>query len=544
MIFFRKKKKEDDHVSEPYTEEEKSDSVAKTHDLELLEDDRVTHNKLITKLIQKQTKLLKKDESSYHIADVGVQFGLRFLLLDDKDTWKAHQDHWNTASVVRTTFNESQLLFFKSMNLNNDSDSQGYACENLMNQIIKFALTLEPKGRVAKMTGQSTLTSYRKLKEQIRKNPQSTELGKYELPLKLFMEAVFCNPHKLEKPLSNLKNVKVSFSTIYESFSFAYNYETFKKYVTQFLKKHEGSEEIFDVPDDVLTYIDDGTDELIPVFEWEPHEWNTMCEFMFNKPITADLDSFASVLSFISDHKKFWKDYIKLCELAGLEFYMPPAVLNFLLVFEYHLIKSKQNQAKITKISNTSKTKTECMQQFLDEYPTNWENETSTLERIFQKNSIEFTDVADDLHQFQKTAHLKKFKDSLLSDIPNYTLDDLDLLDGIQFEEFLAKLYKKMGYTAEVTKSSGDQGGDLIISKGSKKTVVQAKRYSDKVANSAVQEAVTAIRHYDCDNAMVVTTNYFTKSAIELASSNDVTLTDRDDLEGLLEEYPIPNSND
>ena len=165
------------------------------------------------------------------------------------------------------------------------------------------------------------------------------------------------------------------------------------------------------------------------------------------------------------------------------------------------------------------------------------------LKEYFKK-SIEFTDVVDDIHQFLKTANLKAFKDSLSSHIPIYTLDVLDLLSGTQFEGFLAKLFTKMGHTAEVTTTSGDQGGDLIISKGNKKTVVQAKRYSDKVGNSAIQEAVTAIRYYDCNNAMVVTTNYFTKSAIELANSNNVVLTDRDYLEELLEEYPIPISND
>ena len=134
-------------------------------------------------------------------------------------------------------------------------------------------------------------------------------------------------------------------------------------------------------------------------------------------------------------------DYQKLCELAGLEFKIPPRILNFFLVFEYNLIKSKQNKAKIKKMTSTSKNKTDCIQQFLDEYPTNWENETSTLERIFQKKSIEFTDVVDDIHQFLKTANLKAFKDSLSSHIPIYTLDVLDLLSGTQFEGFLAKLF-------------------------------------------------------------------------------------------------------
>jgi HJR/Mrr/RecB family endonuclease len=94
-----------------------------------------------------------------------------------------------------------------------------------------------------------------------------------------------------------------------------------------------------------------------------------------------------------------------------------------------------------------------------------------------------------------------------------------------------------MGYIVELTKSSNDQGADLIISKLGEKYVVQAKRYSNKVNNKAIQEVVAAIKHYDADRGMVITSNEFTSSAIKLASSNNIDLIDRNKLEKLIKKY-------
>jgi len=94
-----------------------------------------------------------------------------------------------------------------------------------------------------------------------------------------------------------------------------------------------------------------------------------------------------------------------------------------------------------------------------------------------------------------------------------------------------------MGYTVEQTRLSSDQGADLIISKFGEKLVVQAKRYGQKVNNAAVQEVAASIKHYRADKGMVITTNYFTLSAVELANSNNIELIDRDKLETLIRKY-------
>lgn len=54
--------------------------------------------------------------------------------------------------------------------------------------------------------------------------------------------------------------------------------------------------------------------------------------------------------------------------------------------------------------------------------------------------------------------------------------------------------------------------------------------------NSAVQEAVVGKSYYHCDKVVVITNNYFTPSAKELAQSNDVILWDRDILKEKIKE--------
>jgi hypothetical protein len=133
---------------------------------------------------------------------------------------------------------------------------------------------------------------------------------------------------------------------------------------------------------------------------------------------------------------------------------------------------------------------------------------------------------------------LEIFEKGLLdSDNFNRYIHNLDSLTGYEFEEFLRTLFDKMGFTAETTKLSGDQGADLIIKKFGKITAVQAKRYTDKVSNKAVQEVTASMAYYSADNGMVVTTSEFTPSAIELANSNNIELIDRQKLEELINKY-------
>lgn len=105
-----------------------------------------------------------------------------------------------------------------------------------------------------------------------------------------------------------------------------------------------------------------------------------------------------------------------------------------------------------------------------------------------------------------------------------------DSMSGHDYEYHIAgRVNDETNWSAEVTKCSGDQGADLLIYGPNGETgVVQVKLYSSKVGNKAVQEAAAARQHYSTDFACVVTNNFFTDSAIELAESCNVALFQED----------------
>lgn len=109
-------------------------------------------------------------------------------------------------------------------------------------------------------------------------------------------------------------------------------------------------------------------------------------------------------------------------------------------------------------------------------------------------------------------------------------IEDIDRMDGLEFEKYTAQLFKAHGFKVRVSQASGDFGADLVLKKNGVKTVVQAKRYSDTVGLSAVQEVLGAVNYYKANKAMVITNNYYTKPAIRLANVNNVQLIDRDQL--------------
>jgi hypothetical protein len=96
--------------------------------------------------------------------------------------------------------------------------------------------------------------------------------------------------------------------------------------------------------------------------------------------------------------------------------------------------------------------------------------------------------------------------------------DQLDHLTGPEFEQRLAILFRHQGYCVELTKGSGDQGADLLLSNGNIRIAVQAKRYTARVGNGAIQELLGGMLFYNCSQGIVVTTSDFTRSAKELAA--------------------------
>ena len=94
------------------------------------------------------------------------------------------------------------------------------------------------------------------------------------------------------------------------------------------------------------------------------------------------------------------------------------------------------------------------------------------------------------------------------------------------------------------TQSSGDYGIDVLAEKDGISYAIQCKCYSKSVGNKAVQEAYSGKDFYKCMVAVVLTNNYFTKSAIETAKHNNVLLWDRNKLIELIKPLQVVSYTD
>lgn len=104
------------------------------------------------------------------------------------------------------------------------------------------------------------------------------------------------------------------------------------------------------------------------------------------------------------------------------------------------------------------------------------------------------------------------------------TVEDMSLLNGVAFEEYLADVFRHSGYEVDTTSKSGDYGADLIMARDGKIIVVQAKQHAGAVGFDAVKEVHFAKDFYKADEAWVVATHGFTPQAIRAAESTGVRL--------------------
>lgn len=161
---------------------------------------------------------------------------------------------------------------------------------------------------------------------------------------------------------------------------------------------------------------------------------------------------------------------------------------------------------------------------------------------IFSNEILNIQTIVQKVNEKQQRELFEKqiFKDNTTDTIDDTVakpkIDDIDMMTGAEFESFICVLYRKMGYNAYVTKTSGDQGLDVIAEKNGKRIGIQAKCYAGAVGNSAIQEAVAGKNYYNCDRVVVVTNSSFTKSAVDLANANNVVLWNRDILKGKINE--------
>lgn len=118
-----------------------------------------------------------------------------------------------------------------------------------------------------------------------------------------------------------------------------------------------------------------------------------------------------------------------------------------------------------------------------------------------------------------------------------YEVNELDEIEGHDFEYYCAELLKKRGFIeVTVTKGSGDYGVDVLAEKDGVTYAIQCKAYATPVGVKAVQEAFAGKEYYDRMVGAVLTNQYFTKPAVEAAKKLKILLWDRGYLDSMIEE--------
>ncbi|MHB1828413.1 MAG: restriction endonuclease [Steroidobacteraceae bacterium] len=102
-----------------------------------------------------------------------------------------------------------------------------------------------------------------------------------------------------------------------------------------------------------------------------------------------------------------------------------------------------------------------------------------------------------------------------------------------EFEVFCAQVLRKSGWDARVTKSSRDQGVDVIAARDGIRVVIQCKLYTGPVGNKAVQEISAGRAYENAHFGVVVSNSRYTASAVALAKTNRILLLHHRDLPNL-----------
>ena len=116
----------------------------------------------------------------------------------------------------------------------------------------------------------------------------------------------------------------------------------------------------------------------------------------------------------------------------------------------------------------------------------------------------------------------------------------MDDMEGHDFEYYCADLLRYNGYDdVEVTKGSGDFGVDILAKKDEVTYAFQCKCYDKPIGVKAVQEVYAGRDFYDRMIGVVMTNQYYTQPAEELASKLKIILWDRDRLKKLADSVEL-----
>lgn len=106
-------------------------------------------------------------------------------------------------------------------------------------------------------------------------------------------------------------------------------------------------------------------------------------------------------------------------------------------------------------------------------------------------------------------------------------LAQLEKMDNLQFEHYMARLFALQGYEVRYTPVTNDYGADLIISRDNTTIAVRCTLGDRVLQKDCIEAALEAMRHYSIHKAMIVTNQMFSGEAISYARRKPIILIDR-----------------
>lgn len=98
-----------------------------------------------------------------------------------------------------------------------------------------------------------------------------------------------------------------------------------------------------------------------------------------------------------------------------------------------------------------------------------------------------------------------------------------DSLTGRQFEQEVANLLSRSGYSAQLTPGSDDKGVDIILGDD---TIVQCKAHKKPIGPAVVREVYGTLRAQKARTAILISKSGFTRGVIEFARGKPICLWD------------------
>ena len=93
-------------------------------------------------------------------------------------------------------------------------------------------------------------------------------------------------------------------------------------------------------------------------------------------------------------------------------------------------------------------------------------------------------------------------------------------LDGHEFEQEIAKIFRKEGFETKVSKVGADGGVDIIVSKNNKRYAVQCKAHTSKISESVARDLYGVLHSRNFDGGYLITLNGTSSKTKEFCKKN------------------------